>query len=121
MGRKIKDSDLTDQDAQEKIMSIVNPMVEYVKVSLVPFPIALIPSRSHFLTLSSCQTLIWTLIPNLITRILKCIAENKTSTSVLRGGWVSCLGRGGLDLSYQIRTYLDSILRRVSSDQQSKG
>ncbi|ETS78340.1 hypothetical protein PFICI_10402 [Pestalotiopsis fici W106-1] len=30
VGRKIKDSDLTSSDAQEKIMAIISPMVEYV-------------------------------------------------------------------------------------------
>ncbi|KAF7536813.1 hypothetical protein G7054_g4233 [Neopestalotiopsis clavispora] len=30
VGRKIKDSDLTSSDAQEKIMAIITPMVEYV-------------------------------------------------------------------------------------------
>ncbi|KAI0175162.1 hypothetical protein BJ166DRAFT_164309 [Pestalotiopsis sp. NC0098] len=30
VGRKIKDSDLTSSDAQEKIMAVITPMVEYV-------------------------------------------------------------------------------------------
>lgn len=31
VGRKIKDSDLTSSDAQEKIMAVITPMVEYVR------------------------------------------------------------------------------------------